>query len=139
MVLLTHPERSTVTQEPPTARRQATSFGQIAGRPAELVIAAALLVGSAVYVVIASALKLGDIFDVFDFNTRTGLWALVVMLVVVLAGVLQALAGWLIFDADPLGRALAVIVALGWTLAMIAAETRGIVPFEKDAAPPSSC
>jgi len=124
-----------VTSGPPhpTGQRQALSLGQIAGRPAELVIAAVLLAGSAIWVVIATALRFGDLMDIFDFSTTTGLWMLVVMLVPALLAVLQALAGWLVFDADPLGRALAIIVAITWVLGMIAAETRAVLPLERDA------
>ncbi len=115
----------TTGQHHPAGQRQAFSLGQIAGRPAELVIAAALLVGSAIPVVIVGAFKINDVVDAFQLDSKPGLLALALLLIPVAVAVLQGLAGWMVFDADPLGRTLAFVIAGGWTLGMIGGEFRG--------------
>lgn len=101
-------------------------IGQIGGRPAELVVAAVLFAGAAIYVLIDALLKLGDVFDLFDFSdgNRPGLYFLfsVITFVVISASLLGT--AWLILNADPRGRILAVVIALGWAIAMIASRFR---------------
>ncbi len=105
-------------------------LGQIGGRPAELVVAAVLFLGAGVYLLVDVLLKLGDVFDFFDLTggTRPGLFFLfsVISFVAVSVGLLAI--AWLLANADPRGRVLAVIVGLAWAIAMIASAYRFFVP-----------
>lgn len=111
------------------------SLGQIGGRPAELVIAAVLFAGSAIYLLIDVLLKLGDVFDIFDLTggTRPGLFFLFSVISYVLISLGLLATAWLLVNADPRGRILAVVIGLAWAIAMIASKFRFFVPsFDDD-------
>ncbi len=105
------------------------SLGQIGGRPAELAVAAVLFAGAAIYLLIDVLLQLGDVFDVFDRTggTRPGLFFLFSVISYVLISIGLLAIAWLLANADPRGRILAVVTALAWAIAMIASEIRYFV------------
>lgn len=122
------PQPTTHGDPPPGA--SAVSLGQIGGRPAELVVAAVLFAGAAIYLIIDVLLKLGDVFDIFDADggTRPGLFYLFHIITYVLVSVGLLATAWLLVNADPRGRIVAVVLALSWALGMIAAKYRFFVP-----------
>ena len=124
------------TEPPPTGPPPAfapVSLGQIGGRPAELVVAAVFFAAAAVYLVIDALLRLDDVFDLFDYGgTRTGLFFLFAVITAVAVGAALLGTAWLIVNADPRGRLLAVVIALAWAVAMIASGYRYLVPGSDD-------